>query len=269
MPDEAAGERIAGTGRIEHGFQRIRGRKEHAVTREHERAMLALLDDHVARPAFENPARGLHEICLLGELPRFAVIERDEIDAPEQLDEFGTAALDPEVHRVARDQLRLLHLVEHLQLQARIDVREKHERRTPELLGNLRAEVREHAEMRFECLGGVEVVPISAAPAEAAAFSAFESGEIDAALPRAAPVSPPDSRLPTTPTSCTGAKCDALDAKNVPDPPSTSSARPNGVSTESSATEPTTSTALAASCTGCTSGARVCCEDVVTCAPER
>src|SRR5690606_20787989 len=42
--------------------------------------------------------------------------------------------------------------------------------------------------------------------------------------------------------SCTGARRLADAEKNVAEPPSTSSALPKGVSTESSATEPTTST---------------------------
>src|SRR4051794_17867873 len=44
------------------------------------------------------------------------------------------------------------------------------------------------------------------------------------------------------PTNCTGERWLAAAEKNVPDPPSTLSALPKGVSTESSATEPTTRT---------------------------
>src|SRR5215218_3214145 len=47
-----------------------------------------------------------------------------------------------------------------------------------------------------------------------------------------------------TPTNCTGARWLADAEKNVPDPPSTLSAFPNGVSTESSATDPTTRTVM-------------------------
>src|ERR1051325_2371524 len=50
--------------------------------------------------------------------------------------------------------------------------------------------------------------------------------------------------LPTMPTSCTGAKWLADAEKNVPEPPSTLSALPKGVSTESSATDPTTRTGI-------------------------
>src|SRR5581483_7333225 len=46
------------------------------------------------------------------------------------------------------------------------------------------------------------------------------------------------------PTSCTGESRLADAEKKVPDPPSTFSTLPNGVSTESSATEPTTRTVI-------------------------
>src|SRR3954470_15382968 len=47
-----------------------------------------------------------------------------------------------------------------------------------------------------------------------------------------------------TPTNWTGARWLADAEKNVPDPPSTLSALPKGVSTESSATDPTTRTVM-------------------------
>src|SRR5262249_43243565 len=52
---------------------------------------------------------------------------------------------------------------------------------------------------------------------------------------------------PTTATSRTRAKKEAAYEKKVAEPPSTSSALPNGVRTESSATEPTTSRSATAS----------------------
>ena len=94
-------------------------------------------------------------------------------------EQIGAAALDPEVHRVARHELRLGDLRQHIELQARIDVAEKDERRVAKLLGNLRAEIREHAEVRLERLGGVEVVAVASAPAERRALRALEAGEID------------------------------------------------------------------------------------------
>ena len=126
---ESAGERIAGAGRIEHRLERIRRREEDRRLGEHERAVLALLDHDVLRAALHDPARRLHEVELLGELARLGVVERDQIDALEQLEQIGTPALDPEVHRVARDELRLVDLRQHVELEPRIDVAEEHERR--------------------------------------------------------------------------------------------------------------------------------------------
>src|SRR5438046_10577767 len=46
--------------------------------------------------------------------------------------------------------------------------------------------------------------------------------------------------LPTTPTTCTGWRMDPATLKNTAEPPSASAVSPNGVATESSATDPTT-----------------------------
>src|SRR3712207_7422682 len=47
-----------------------------------------------------------------------AVVERDEVDALEELEQLRAPALDPEVHRVARDEARALDLLEHRQLRS-------------------------------------------------------------------------------------------------------------------------------------------------------
>src|SRR5438105_13290698 len=48
--------------------------------------------------------------------------------------------------------------------------------------------------------------------------------------------------LPTTPTTCTGWRMDPATLKNTAEPPSASAVSPNGVATESRATDPTTRT---------------------------
>ena len=119
------------------------------------------------RAALHDPARRLHEVRLLGELPRLAVVERDEVDVLEQLEQIGAAALDPEVHRVARDELRLLDLAAARRAAA---ADRCCARKTNGALRNCSGifgrEVREHAEVRLERLGRVEVVAVAAAPAE-------------------------------------------------------------------------------------------------------
>src|SRR5207237_4147976 len=80
---------------------------------------------------------------------------------------------------VAYDELRLLHLLQDVELQSRVDVAEEDERRLAEVLWNLRREVREHAKMRLERLRHVEVVTIAAAPAERATLRVLDAGEVD------------------------------------------------------------------------------------------
>src|SRR5215203_2796435 len=99
----------------------------------------------------------------------------------EQLDQIRAATLDPEIHRIARNELRLLDLLEYIELESRIDVTEKHERSVPELLRDFRAEARKHAEVCLECLRGVEIVTIASTPSERLAVSVLESGEVYAA----------------------------------------------------------------------------------------
>ena len=60
-------------------------------------------------------------------------------------------------------------------------LREEDEGRAAELRGNLRAEVREHAEVRLERLRRVEIVAVAAAPAERLARRLLESRHVHAA----------------------------------------------------------------------------------------
>ena len=143
--------------------------------------MLALFDEHEARSLVHDPARGLDQIGLLGQLAGFAVIDRDQIDVAKQFNEFRTPRFDPEVHRVAGNKARLVHLLEHLQLQARIDVGEKDERRVAELFGDLGAEIGEHAEVCLECLSRIEIVPVAPPPAKTRTGGLLESREVNAA----------------------------------------------------------------------------------------
>ena len=131
------------------------------------------------RPALHDPARRLHEIELLGELPRLGVVQRDEVDALEQLEQIGRRLSIQKFIVSHATSFGFVDLREHVELQPRIDVAEEDERRVAKLLGNLRPEVREHAEMRLERLGGVEVVAVAAAPAERRALGALEAREID------------------------------------------------------------------------------------------
>src|SRR5690606_41108176 len=75
-------------------------------------------------------------LCLHDALPMYA---------PEELQQVRTPRLDPEVHRVARYQLRVVHLLQHVQLETRVNVREQHERCASDRVGYSRLEVRDHS----------------------------------------------------------------------------------------------------------------------------
>src|SRR6202022_1232682 len=94
----------------------------------------------------------------------------------------GASTLNPEIHRVAGNQLRLVHLLQNVELEARNDVRQKEIRRRSEFFGNHRTKMRKNAEVRLECLGGIQIVAIPPAPTERRSLGPFETAEIDAAL---------------------------------------------------------------------------------------
>src|SRR6185503_14198626 len=78
ISNEAAGERIPCSRRIEHRLEWIRWGEEDVVFAEQKGSVLALLDDHVSGSSREDPARRLHEVHLFGELARLAIVQRDE-----------------------------------------------------------------------------------------------------------------------------------------------------------------------------------------------
>ncbi len=126
--------------------------------------------------------RRLNQIRFLRQLTRLGIIERHEIDVAQEIQDVGAPALNPEVHRVARDEFRLLDLAQDIQLQARIDVGEEEIGRRAKLFRNLRAEVREHTEVSLECLRGIEIVSVATTPAKRLPLGALQSAEVDATL---------------------------------------------------------------------------------------
>ena len=137
IADEASGKAIAGTGGIEHRLERQRRREEDVIGVEVQRAVLAALDDHRPRSHRADRARRAHDVVLAREQARLAVVDQEHVDALEDLPERGVLALDPVVHRVHRDELRALDLVEHAELERGVDVREEHVRRAAERVRQL------------------------------------------------------------------------------------------------------------------------------------
>src|SRR5690606_482369 len=96
----------------------------------------------------------------------------------QQLEQRVALARDPEVHRIAGDELRLLHLVETIELQFRIDVAQEDPLSTAERFRNMRPELGEHAEPGLQRLPRVEVEVVDARPAKAFAGEAHHAGQI-------------------------------------------------------------------------------------------
>ena len=68
VAEEAAGEAVAGAGRVADVLERVAGQREEAVLGEQRRAVLALLGDDHARPHRHHRARGAGQVGLAGEL---------------------------------------------------------------------------------------------------------------------------------------------------------------------------------------------------------
>ena len=183
VPDEAARERVAGAGGVEHFFERHGGRREELpVARAgHQDAVLAALDDDRAGPHRPDGARGLDQVGLVRQFPRLGVVDDQHVDALEHLAKLVRRALDPEVHGVGRHQAGRGHLVQHLELQPGMDVAQEHERRRAVRLGDDRPELLEHVQLGVDGLPGVEIEPVLALPAERLAGHGLQTGQIDGA----------------------------------------------------------------------------------------
>src|SRR5205823_358724 len=77
---EAAGERVTGPGRVEHRLQRVGRDDEEGAVIQQERAVLATLDHDRARAERGDLAGRLDQVRLVGELPRLAVVDGDDVD---------------------------------------------------------------------------------------------------------------------------------------------------------------------------------------------
>ena len=86
--------------------------------------MFAFFDRDVLRTRFANLAPGFDETGFLRQLARFAVVEDQEVDARQERIEIGARRLDPQIHCVGHHETRALHLVQHVGLQRRRDVRQ-------------------------------------------------------------------------------------------------------------------------------------------------
>ena len=110
-----------------------------------------------------------------------AVVDDQHVHLLEHLPQSLAFAFDPEIHRVAGDQRGPFHLLQHVQLQFRVDVAQKQQRRSPEGFGQCGPEGFEDVEFRVEGVRLVHLIRVLALPAEGLAWTPFQTRQIDAA----------------------------------------------------------------------------------------
>ncbi len=116
------------------------------------------------------------------QLAQLGVVEDQAVDVLDRPHEVLAGGVDPQVHRVERDEARVGQLAAHVELQLRLDVRQEQHVAGARALGQLRAEPLEHAELRVERLPGVEVPAVLAAPEEGPpSGDALDVRDVDAA----------------------------------------------------------------------------------------
>ena len=91
------------------------------------------------------------------------------------VEQLGAVAADPEVHRVGGDERGRLDLLDHVELQRRMDVAEEDQLGVAVALVELGLEVGEHAEPGVEGLAGGQVVGVLADPVEGLAGPALDA----------------------------------------------------------------------------------------------
>ena len=165
VAEEAAGEAVAGAGRVAHLLQREAGQGEEAVLGEERGAVLALLGDHRPRPQLHHRAGGPGQVGLAGQLADLGVVDDQAVDLGDRRPQRVPGGLDPEVHRVEAAEVGAA-LGADLALQVGLDVGEEEGVGGLRALRELRLELGEDAEPGVLGVGDVEVVLVAAAPEE-------------------------------------------------------------------------------------------------------
>src|SRR5690606_12956093 len=105
-------------GRVVDVLQRKRRRAEHAAVGEQECTVFSLLDDQRRRTHLTYEFCCADEIGFARELTRLGIVDNEEIDVLERASQLVRRMLYPEIHRIADDELRTVHLLEHRPLNA-------------------------------------------------------------------------------------------------------------------------------------------------------
>src|SRR2546425_2462041 len=123
---EAASEAVARTGGIMRLFERESRHAEDATLVHHHGAVLSAFHNQRLRPHLENMLGRAQQVVLARKLPRFRVVDHQDVNMLQGLAQFRVAPLDPVVHGIQRGNFRpLLDLMKHVALQIGSDVGEE------------------------------------------------------------------------------------------------------------------------------------------------
>ncbi len=87
--------------------------------------MLALLDHRKLRAQLQKGSRRRDVVFLTGQLAGFTVVDDQTIHHLQRRQQIIPRRIDPQIHRVAHGQPRVLHLTAHLALKGGMRVRQE------------------------------------------------------------------------------------------------------------------------------------------------
>src|SRR5262249_35487947 len=116
IAQKAAGKGVAGPCRIAYVFQRDGGGAKHLLLIEHEHPVLAPFDDEVLRPPCQNVLRNLHQIGIVAQRSRLAVIDDEDIHLLQHTPQRVSLTVNPKIHRVTGHERRARELLQDVQL---------------------------------------------------------------------------------------------------------------------------------------------------------
>src|SRR5882672_1367692 len=179
VSEQAARERVAGPGRVDHAVRREGRHRELAVPGGQGGAVLpALHDENLGAEVQYFPHR-LRAAGGVGQLQGLLEVDADRAHPRQQADDGRPLRADPQVHRVQQAEFRLLQLVQHRRLHPRRDVAQEHIRRRGPGRRDLGLEGQEYAEVDGDRRRARHVPFEAAVPAEGLAVGALEAGEVD------------------------------------------------------------------------------------------
>src|SRR5439155_10349207 len=181
-PDEAPRERVARSGGIDDGPDRIRRAAEVLVAALQKRAVLPLFYHNRLGAEGEDRAGGLVRQRFPGDLARLFLVDDQHANPAENPEQLRPLALDPVIHRVRENELRLLELIQNVPLQYRIDVGEEDGLERAGLAGQLGLESLEDVQLGAERFPRVHIVAIDALPAEGLPLAHLEAAQVELGL---------------------------------------------------------------------------------------